>query len=85
MSNFTDFINASPIKSIQRGSTSTYNSTVAVTITAVDRDKTFVNGASWHNGAGNPHGRLYLASSTTLNVVGGYSSGTVYWEVIEYV
>ena len=90
---------ASPIKSIQRGSTSvTASGSATVTINAVDLDKSFVSAntktgyiSSGTGGPGNENG-VTLSSSTSLQFYGGvtyYSPGTVaattYWEVIEYV
>ena len=90
---------SSPIKSIQRGSTSaTASSTATVTINAVDLDKSFVSATnrtgyiSSNSGGPGVGNGVTLSSSTSLQVYGGatyYSPGTLpattYWEVIEYV
>ena len=89
---------ASPIKSIQRGTTYSASG-VNVTITAVDLDKSFVSGTnqtgymnngSTANGIGGGAGAT-LTTTTNLAVTPGssFSPGTLpatlHWEVIEYV
>tara|TARA_R110000796_G_scaffold15033_1_gene48483 strand:+ start:303 stop:572 length:270 start_codon:yes stop_codon:yes gene_type:complete len=85
MSNLSDYL-GSPIKSIQRGTTTVAASNVDVTITAVVMGKSTVNIiGSGHNGAGQPFGRAQLTTTTNLQHIGGQSSYSIYWEVIEYV
>jgi hypothetical protein len=79
-------IPTTPIKSIQRGSISVNTGNVNVTITAVVMAKSTVNivGGAFHTGAGAPNGRAQLTTTTNVQMIGGSTTYTHYWEVIEY-
>lgn len=85
----------SPIKSIQRGTTSVGSggSTVNVTIGAVTMDKTVVHintsGGPWRSGSASDYASLYfngfLQAATNLRLYNNMFSATIIaWEVIEY-
>lgn len=97
MSTLSQFVGGSPIKSIQRGSTTTTAASNTVTITSVDTAKsvviaTYMNGlASRFDGTWSISASGVLTNSTTLTVHRGNASTgpsdppTLHWQVIEFI